>query len=84
MVALVAFAENEQRGGERLAFGFHIFGREARQRIEAGLRFAGDAEGVEVIDFLIERLAMPPRGLGVFALGIEDEGRAFDSAADAE
>ena len=75
MVAPVVLGD-EQRGGQRLAFGFHVFGREARQGIEARLLLAGNAEGIEVIDFLIERGASPSRRLGVLALGIEDEGRA--------
>ena len=75
MIAL-AFAGDEQSGGERLAFGFAIVRRKARQGIETRARFAGDSEGIEVINLVVERGAAASRRLGVFALGIEDEGRA--------
>ena len=74
MVAFLAIIEHEQRGGERLAFGFHIVGREARQRVEARARFAADSEGVEVMHLFVERRALPPGRARVLALRIEDEG----------
>ena len=76
MIAL-AFADDEQSGGERLALGFHVVGREARQGIEARLRLAGDSERIEVMHLVVERGAPASGRLGVFALGIEDEGRAL-------